>query len=116
MHNPESVGPLASTQPIAKVLVPGEPAAAPASHSAARVPASGAEVRRVKRLTYGDEPRGRAWRPDLWTVVGVLAVLLAVAFVVVAVLVSGNRSQPSYRPGYAPSGMGAASVPVAAVA
>ncbi len=45
-----------------------------------------------------------------------LAVLLAVAFVVVAVLVSGNRSQPSYRPGYAPSGMGAASVPVAAVA
>lgn len=112
MHNPESVDPLASTQPIAELLVPGEPAAAPASHAAARIPPSGAEVRRVERLTYGDEPRGRSWRPDLWTVVGVPAV----AFVVVAVLVSGNRSQPSYRPGYAPSGPGAASVPAAAVA
>ncbi|ATQ29270.1 hypothetical protein KI427_21530 [Rhodococcus ruber] len=116
MHNLDSVDPLAATQPIAKLLAPSEPAAAPASHPAAPAPISGAEGRRVKRLTYGDEPRGRSWRPDLWTVVGVLAVLLAVAFVVVAVLVSGNRSQPSYRPGYAPSGMGLAFVPVAAVA
>ncbi|ANZ23716.1 hypothetical protein ACWDT5_06155 [Rhodococcus aetherivorans] len=121
MHNLESVDPQAITQPIAQVLTPGDSAAEPVRPPASRHAAAAhsappaAEVRRVKRLTYGDEPRRRSLRPDFWSIVGALALVLAIAFVVVALLVAGNRPQPSYRPNYAPSGLGAALVPAAAV-